>query len=72
MRSNAGDRQPLSDGSFGWSGAFSTHFWVDPKLKLTAVLMANLNDAGGADAAASAQFERDVMKELDKQKIALS
>ena len=67
-----GDRQPLSDGSFGWSGAFSTHFWVDPKLKLTAVLMANLNDAGGADAAASAQFERDVMKELDKQKIALS
>ena len=34
--------------------------------------MANLNDAGGADAAASAQFERDVMKELEKQKIALS
>src|SRR5262249_12936078 len=22
---------PLSDGSFGWSGAFGTHFWVDPK-----------------------------------------
>lgn len=30
---------PLSDGSFGWSGAFGTHFWVDPKEKLVAVLM---------------------------------
>jgi CubicO group peptidase (beta-lactamase class C family) len=29
----------ISDGSFGWSGAFGTHFWVDPKEKITAVLM---------------------------------
>jgi CubicO group peptidase (beta-lactamase class C family) len=29
----------LSDGSFGWSGAFGTHFWVDPKEQITAVLM---------------------------------
>ena len=29
----------LSGGSFGWSGAFGTHFWVDPKEKLIAVAM---------------------------------
>ena len=29
----------LSAGSFGWSGAFGTHFWVDPKEKIVAVLM---------------------------------
>jgi len=29
----------LSEGSFGWSGAFGTHFWVDPKEKLVAVTM---------------------------------
>jgi CubicO group peptidase (beta-lactamase class C family) len=30
----------LSDGSFGWSGASGTHFWVDPTENLVAVLMA--------------------------------
>ena len=30
---------PLSDGSFGWSGAQGTHFWVDPKEKIVAILM---------------------------------
>jgi CubicO group peptidase (beta-lactamase class C family) len=29
----------LSDGTFGWSGAQGTHFFVDPKEELTAVLM---------------------------------
>ena len=29
----------LSDGSFGWSGAYGTHFWVDPKEEIVAVLM---------------------------------
>jgi CubicO group peptidase (beta-lactamase class C family) len=29
----------LADGSFGWSGAFGTHFWVDRKDQLAAVLM---------------------------------
>ena len=29
----------LSDGSFGWSGAFGTHFWVDPKEGLIAIMM---------------------------------
>jgi CubicO group peptidase (beta-lactamase class C family) len=29
----------LSEGSFGWSGAYGTHFWVDRKEKLIAVTM---------------------------------
>ena len=29
----------LSEGSFGWSGAFGTHFWVDRKEQVVGVLM---------------------------------
>jgi CubicO group peptidase (beta-lactamase class C family) len=29
----------LTEGSFGWSGAYGTHFWVDRKEKLVAVVM---------------------------------
>lgn len=28
----------VSDGSFGWSGAYGTHFWVDPKEDIVAVM----------------------------------
>jgi CubicO group peptidase (beta-lactamase class C family) len=29
----------ISDGSFGWSGAYGTHFWVDPKEDVVAIMM---------------------------------
>ena len=29
----------LSQGSFGWSGAYGTHFWVDPKERIVGILM---------------------------------
>jgi CubicO group peptidase (beta-lactamase class C family) len=29
----------LTEGAFGWSGAYGTHFWVDRKEKLVAVVM---------------------------------
>jgi CubicO group peptidase (beta-lactamase class C family) len=29
----------ISDGSFGWSGAYGTHFWIDPKEEIVAVMM---------------------------------
>ena len=29
----------VSDGAFGWSGAYGTHFWVDQKEDLIAVMM---------------------------------
>ena len=39
----------LSKGSFGWRGAYNTHFWVDPKEKIVGILMtqtANLEIRG--------------------------
>lgn len=33
----AGNR--VSTGSFGWDGAYGTHFWVDPKEKILGILM---------------------------------
>jgi CubicO group peptidase (beta-lactamase class C family) len=29
----------VSTGSFGWDGAFGTHFWVDPKEKVVGIMM---------------------------------
>jgi len=29
----------LSKGSFGWSGAYNTHFFVDPKEKIVGIFM---------------------------------
>jgi CubicO group peptidase (beta-lactamase class C family) len=29
----------MSAGSFGWDGAYGTHFWVDPKEKIVGILM---------------------------------
>jgi CubicO group peptidase (beta-lactamase class C family) len=33
----------ISAGSFGWSGAYNTHFWVDPKEKVVAVMMTQIS-----------------------------
>lgn len=57
--------QELPAGSYGWSGAYNTHFWVDPTNKLAAVYMSNLNDAGGADSETAREFEHDVMNGLN-------
>ena len=35
-----------SNGSFGWDGAFGTHFWVDPKEQIVAVLMIQTANRG--------------------------
>lgn len=58
--------QELSAGSYGWSGAYNTHFWVDPELKLSAVLMSNLENAGGAGSQTAFEFECNVMRSLHK------
>jgi CubicO group peptidase (beta-lactamase class C family) len=49
----------LSAGSFGWSGAYGTHFWVDPKEKTVAVLMTQT-----ANNEARADFETAVMQAI--------
>jgi len=45
-------------GSYGWSGAFGTHFWIDPQNDLAAVFMINLSNAQGAAAPTSREYER--------------
>jgi len=34
----------VSPGSYGWDGAFGTHFWVDPKERVVGVLMVQTNN----------------------------
>ena len=34
----------LTTGSFGWSGVYGTHFWVDPKENLVGILLAQTTD----------------------------
>ncbi len=47
-------------GCFGWSGAYGTHFWVDPENDLTVVLMRNSAYDGGAGARFACNLEKDV------------
>lgn len=46
-----------SEGSFGWDGAFGTHFWVDPKEQLIGVLMVQTPGTG-----LTRDFENAVMQ----------
>lgn len=55
----------LPTGSYGWSGAYGTHFWVDPENKITAVYMKNSFYDGGAGAVTAANFEADVTNSFD-------
>lgn len=56
--------QRLPAGAYGWSGAYGTHFWIDPVNKIAAVYMRNSKDAGGSGAATAANFEQDVCNSL--------
>jgi CubicO group peptidase (beta-lactamase class C family) len=58
--SNSAQRNTyLSDGSFGWSGAYGTHFWVDPSKKIVGILMTQTSAQG-----INADFENAVMQAL--------
>lgn len=50
----------LPSGVFGWSGAYGTHFWIDPANNITAIMMRNSRVDGGAGAAATLRFEKAV------------
>jgi CubicO group peptidase (beta-lactamase class C family) len=49
-----------STGSFGWDGAFGTHFWVDRKEQLTGLLMIQQ----GLNATLNRDFENAVMQAI--------
>jgi len=52
---------PISNGSFGWDGAFGTHFWVDPKEKIVGLFMIQ---AAGPNRSMNPDFENAVMQAL--------
>jgi CubicO group peptidase (beta-lactamase class C family) len=52
---------PISDGSFGWDGAFGTHFWVDPKEKIVGLFMVQTS---GPNRSMNPDFENAVMQAL--------
>ena len=54
----------LGMGCFGWSGAYGTHFWVDPANGICAVMMKNSLYDGGAGNRSACQLERDVSDSL--------
>ena len=39
---------PVAPGTFGWSGAYGTHFFINPEQKLQAVFVMNRSNIGGA------------------------
>ena len=56
----------LPVGCFGWSGAYGTHFWVDPENDITAIYMRNMrwHDTHGCGSIGR-EFEKNVMAALE-------
>jgi CubicO group peptidase (beta-lactamase class C family) len=49
----------LSTGTFGWSGAYGTYFFVDPREKIVAILMSQTPTPG-----LNADFDSAVMQSV--------
>ena len=56
---------PLPNGTFGWSGAYGTHFWVDRRNKIIGIYMKNSRYDGGSGAITSKNFETDVYSSIE-------
>jgi CubicO group peptidase (beta-lactamase class C family) len=53
--------QRVSKGSFGWDGAYGTHFWIDPKEKIVGILMIQTDNP---DRQLDRDFENAVMQSI--------
>lgn len=61
----AARRTLIADGSFGWSGAYGTHFWVDPASKLVAIVLSQVSGWGApSPTSPTNDFETAVMQAL--------
>lgn len=56
----------LPKGCYGWSGAYGTHFWIDPANRITAVFMKNTLFDGGAGSESGQLFEKAVTASLEE------
>lgn len=55
--------RPVGQGTFGWSGAYGTHFYIDRQNDITVTLGVNCSNIGGADSPFSRDVERVVTRE---------
>ena len=68
VRVIADDTHPwLPKGCFGWSGAYGSHFWIDPTNNLFAVYMKNSKFDGGAANDSATRFEQAVYRALNNE-----
>ena len=58
------EKDILPLGTFGWSGAYGTHFWIDPENNILAIYMKNSRFDGGSHAVTGRNFELDVYSAL--------
>lgn len=58
------DYKDLPIGSFGWSGAYGSHFWIDPENDICAVFMKNSRIDGGSFNQSARHFEKAVADAL--------
>jgi CubicO group peptidase (beta-lactamase class C family) len=52
----------LSRGSYGWSGGYNTHFWIDPSEHLIGVFLAQTSTEFGVRQEIRSDFETAVMQ----------
>lgn len=50
-------KTPATEGTFGWSGAYGTHFFVSPKDNMECVFMTNVSNIGGSSSKVSQKVE---------------
>lgn len=56
--------QYLPIGTFGWSGAYGTYFWIDQVNSIAGVYMKNSVFDGGSGTVTAANYETDVFNSL--------
>ena len=68
VRVIADDTYPyFPKGAFGWSGAYGSHFWVNPADNFFAVFMKNSRYDGGAENESAVNFERAVWESREEK-----
>lgn len=58
---------PVTAGTYGWSGAFGTHFFVSPKDDLEAVFVTNRTDLGGSGSYISRKVEELIFQNFAEE-----
>lgn len=59
----------LPGGAYGWSGAYGTHFWVDPTNGIVGLYFKNSLYDGGGEAVTSQNFEQDVYQSINLDEV---